>query len=209
MKTNLSEIVLLVDRSGSMSRIRDDMEQGLAEFIQKQKELPGECVVTSYTFDSLLEKQFEKQPIQNIAKVVIQPRGSTALIDALAKTINEVGVRLSNTTESERPAQVIFIVITDGEENSSREFKIEKVKEMVKHQQNVYKWNFIFLGSNIDAISTGDTYGFLSAASMTYESSSKGVRAMAGNLSDITACYRSGDTAAAFSDEARNASVQK
>jgi uncharacterized protein with von Willebrand factor type A (vWA) domain len=200
MKKNKSEIVIVLDRSGSMSSIKNDIEQGFKAFLEKQKLIEGEAFVTLYQFDNSHEKVFELKDIKDVTGVLIDPRGGTALIDSVCKAINEVGERLGNTPEDDRPESVIVIVLTDGEENQSREFTLEQMKEKVTHQQDVYKWNFVFLGTNIDAISVAGGYGI--AAGSTLGFTKLGAMATFDSLSDSTSAYR-GLMSYAFSEEER------
>ncbi len=111
---NLVEVVVLLDRSGSMTRICDDMNGGFKTFIDKQKELPGKCVVTLYEFDHEFAKRYEEVPVADVGPLNLIPRGDTALYDAIGKSVVEVGERLASKKESKRPAGVIFLIITDG-----------------------------------------------------------------------------------------------
>jgi len=213
MKQNKTEIILLVDRSGSMQTIKKDMEGGLKAFIDSQKKLGGEVLVTYYQFDSndshvmpsgiryskglpkersVLTKVFECRDINEVNEFVIEPRGGTPLIEAVAKAIVEVGVRLANTDESQRPEHVIFVIITDGQENSSaQEYSPERVKIMIKHQTDVYKWKFEFLGANIDAVTMGGQYfGFTSDTSTTFGTNEKGITGSMDLLARKTVAYR-------------------
>ena len=191
MRPNKTEIVLIVDRSGSMASIKKDIEGGFKTFLEKQKALPGEANVTYYQFDDKHERVFELKPLSEVEGITIVPRGSTALLDATGRAINEVGGRLARTSEDERPENVIVVVLTDGEENASREFKIEKIKEMVKHQQEKYNWRFIFLGANFDAISAGASYGFTGGTTMSFATDSKSILCAVSSASDATSHYRS------------------
>ncbi len=146
---NLTEIVAILDRSGSMQNLRTDTIGGFNSFIAEQKKAEGKAVLTLVQFDDLYQIDYEGKDINDVAdldETTYVPRGSTALLDAVGRTINAVGSRLAKLPEDQRPGQVIFLVITDGQENTSREFQAEKVKEMVKHQTDTYQWSFIFMG---------------------------------------------------------------
>ena len=159
MNQNLTDITLVVDRSGSMSTIRDDMNGGIANFIEEQKNLPGEAKISIVQFDTEVETVVKCVNIKECPTFDLQPRGMTALLDALGRTIVQTGERLRNMPENERPGLVIIKVITDGDENSSREYNLDQIQKLVKQQQDEWKWQFIFLGANIDAFSTGRGMG--------------------------------------------------
>ncbi len=164
MKTNKTEIVIVLDRSGSMATMKADMEGGFKTFLNEQKKLSGECYLTLFRFDSV----YEAINIHNINEVIIEPRNSTALIDAIGNAVVETGQRFAKMDEQDRPQNVIFVTITDGEENASREYKLDQVKDMVKLQTDTYKWRFVFLGAGIDSIKVGAGFGFAAGTSMDY-----------------------------------------
>jgi uncharacterized protein YegL len=168
MKKGKTEIILIVDRSGSMQGVKNDIEGGFKSFLEKQKEQEGECLVSYYQFDDKYETVFENKDIQQVDGIEIKPRGWTALLDAVGKTINTVGERLSKTPEEERPSLVIVVTLTDGQENASKEFTTEKIQELVKHQTDTYKWKFVFLGADKDTVLTAKKYGFAAGSSMAY-----------------------------------------
>jgi hypothetical protein len=192
MSTQKTELVIILDRSGSMATIRNDIEKGFNTYLEDQRNLPGKCEVTLYQFDDNCEKIYQTKPIADVRSVEIHPRGSTALIDAVCRAIKEVGDRLSSTPECDRPGKVIFQILTDGEENASREFSISQMRDMVKHQTEKYSWEFIFLGTNIDAISTGSSYGYSSGKSMSFNSSTEGITSTFSALSIATRSLRAG-----------------
>jgi len=142
-----TEIVFILDRSGSMAGLESDTIVGFNSFIEKQKRL-GETVVTTVLFDDRYQVLWNGVLANQVTLTDKEyyVRGMTALLDAVGKTIIEVGQRLSNTAESERPNKVIVVITTDGMENASREFTYGKVKELITHQQEKYQWEFIFMG---------------------------------------------------------------
>lgn len=159
MKT---EIVYILDRSGSMSTVWSDAFNGLNEYIKAQKEVPGECTFSLVLFDYEYIVPIDAQDLQEVhpvSDIIAYPRGSTALLDALGKTINTVGARLAGMPEQERPEKVIVVTMTDGYENASREYTVEQVARMVKHQEEKYAWEFIFMGAGVDAIAAGRGLG--------------------------------------------------
>jgi len=160
---NLTEIVMIVDRSGSMVTIQKDAEGGLNNLFQEQSRVPGEAHVTLVQFDTEYEMLFENKPLRDVPHYELQPRGATALLDAMAQTIRSVGDRLERTPDLQRPGKVVVVVVTDGEENSSKMFTREQVFSMVEHQRTKYAWEFMYLAANQDAIAVGMSYGIVNS----------------------------------------------
>ncbi|MBU8918063.1 vWA domain-containing protein [Neobacillus sp. 114] len=180
MNTNLTEIIFLLDRSGSMAGLESDTIGGFNGFIEKQRKLKGDTLVTAVLFDDQYEILWNGIEAKK-AKLTDQDyyvRGMTALLDAVGKTILDVGYRLSKKDENKRPGKVIFVITTDGMENASSEFTYEKVKELLRHQQEKYNWEFIFLGANIDAAKEADSLGIDVENAFNFEASEKGVEVM-------------------------------
>jgi hypothetical protein len=204
MKKGLTKIVFVVDRSGSMSSIAKDMIGGFNQFIKTQKENKvGECRVTFNQFDDIFEevyKNVEVNDVKDLTSDTFQPRGSTALLDAIGRTITNVGVELSALPEGERPERVLIVILTDGGENSSREYTNDKVKEMVKHQTEVYKWEFSYIGANQDSWTVGASYGFTGSSTLNYASygvsASYSMHSVFDTLANKAVQYRSGVTGA-------------
>lgn len=162
MNTNLSEIIFILDRSGSMEGLESDTIGGYNSFLKKQREAPGDAQITTVLFDDQYELFHDGINIQRVKPITGNEyftRGSTAMLDAIGKTIRAVGRRLSLTKTEERPGKVIFVITTDGMENSSREFSHEMIRNMIKHQREKYSWEFIFLGANIDAEAAAEEIG--------------------------------------------------
>ena len=159
MRTDLTDITMVIDRSGSMQSIRTDAEGGINSFIEQQRQEPGETLLTLVQFDTEYEFVHSGVPVKQIPAFTLVPRGSTALLDAVGRAINETGARLAATAESQRPALVVFVIVTDGAENSSREFTRDQIRTMVEHQQSAYKWQFTFLAANQDAFAAGGSMG--------------------------------------------------
>lgn len=162
MNDNLTEIVAILDKSGSMEPLTNDTIGGFNGFLKEQKDVPGEAILTTVLFNdsyTLLHDRVNIKDVKPISKKEYVAGGSTALLDALGKTIKDIGLKLHNTAEKDRPSKVIFFIITDGEENTSTEFTNDTVKEMVELQKNTYKWDFIFLGANIDSFSAAANIG--------------------------------------------------
>ena len=146
MRSDLTDITLVVDRSGSMEKIREDAEGGVNTFIQEQAKHPGEALLTLVQFDTEYEFVHRGMPIKQVPPYTLVPRGNTALLDAVGRAINETGERLAKMAEEDRPGLVVFVITTDGLENSSKEFSKAQIKELIERQQSAYKWQFIFLG---------------------------------------------------------------
>src|SRR5208283_1990055 len=151
MRSDLTDITLVIDRSGSMEEIREDAEGGVNAFIREQAKQPGEALLTLVQFDTEYDFIHKGVPVKQVPAYELVPRGNTALLDAVGRAINETGERLAKMAESDRPGLVIFVITTDGQENSSKEFSKAQIKEMVERQQSQYKWQFTFLGANQDA----------------------------------------------------------
>lgn len=178
MKKNLTEIVFILDRSGSMYSFVDDTIGGFNSMIEKYKTELEEAYITTVLFDDryqILHDHLNLKEINPITRKEYYVDGCTALYDAVGKTINSVGERLFNTPEDERPEKVIFVINTDGYENASREFTRSKVKEMIEHQQEKYSWGFLFLGTNIDAEKEAESIGISRDFAATYAATSDGL----------------------------------
>lgn len=163
MRSDLTDITLVVDRSGSMQSIQSDAEGGINHFIERQQQEPGAAMLTLVQFDTDYEFVHQGVPIQQVPSYRLLPRGATALLDAVGRGISETGSRLAAIPESERPGLVIFVIVTDGLENSSREFSRDQIRQMIDHQQSTYNWQFTFLAANQDAFAEGGTLGIAAA----------------------------------------------
>jgi len=168
MRTDLTDITMVIDRSGSMDSIKTDAEGGINTFIESQKSEPGEALLTLVQFDTEYEFVHQGVPIGSVPKFKLVPRGSTALLDAVGRAISEAGTRLAAIEEAQRPGLVVFVIVTDGAENSSKEFTREKIREMIEHQQSAYKWQFTFLAANQDAFAEGASLGIAQAGTAGY-----------------------------------------
>lgn len=187
MNLNLSEIVFILDRSGSMSGLESDTIGGYNGFLARQKAEPGEARITTILFDDqyeVLHDAIDIKSVQSITEREYFTRGSTALLDAVGKTINSVGRRLRDTPEDQRPGKVIFVITTDGLENASREFNYQKIREMITHQRDKYSWEFIFLGANIDAEGVAGQIGIARDRAANYSASPVGTGAMYASMAD-------------------------
>lgn len=204
MKTH---ITFVLDRSGSMETVKSDTIGGFNAFLDEQKKVAGECTVTLVQFDTLYDVVYNAKPLRDVPHLTtetFQPRGATALLDATGRAINETGAALSALPDGERPARIVFVVLTDGYENSSKEFTADKIKSMLEHQRDVYQWEFVYLGADQNAWDTAKLYGFTQANVAAYAGTSAGVNAAFAATASNAASYRSGATRSmAFSDEQR------
>jgi len=179
MKKGLTEIVCILDRSGSMSHLTTDTIGGFNTFLKEQKEVEGEARLSLVLFDDEYDLLFDHVDIQSVEELTDKTyfaRGNTALFDAIGRTINAVGERLKKTEEDERPEKVIFVITTDGHENASTEFtEKSQIKDMIDHQEEKYSWEFIYMGANQDAIAEGSTFGIKAGRAMNFIADSEGV----------------------------------
>lgn len=172
---DLSLIAALLDRSGSMQTIADDTRGGFDAYIASVREQPGDTVVTLAQFDDRYETVYRDRRIEEVPTLIIEPRGMTALLDALGRFITEVGAGLAALPEEERPGDVTVLVMTDGHENASSEWTVEAVRDLVAQQETQYSWDFVFLGANMDAVQVGTSLGFAPGKSLTYDADSAAV----------------------------------
>lgn len=174
-----SELVFILDRSGSMAGLESDTIGGFNAMLQKQKDMPGEALVTTVLFDDEYELLFDRQSIHEVSLIGADDyfvRGSTALLDAIGKTINKMIAVQKHGGPSQRAEKVLFVITTDGLENASREYSPEQVRRMIEHQQTAFGWEFIFLGANIDAIATAAQIGIQANRAANYHADSAGTQ---------------------------------
>lgn len=187
MKQGLTEIVFLLDMSGSMDVMQEEAINGFNAFLKEQQNTEGEAQLTLILFDDRYIVKYDGVNIKDVCELndrIYQPYGMTAYYDALGRTIRDVGLRLHNTPEDLRPEKVVFAILTDGEENASKEYKAKSIKEMIKHQEEKYNWKFIFLAANQDAFKSADNIGIGNYSNVgftpqgiinTYSTLSKGI----------------------------------
>ena len=194
MKKNYTHISVVLDRSGSMAKCLADTIGGFNAFLSAQKQLEGEATITMVKFDDEYDIICNMVAIKDTVELSdknYQPRGFTALLDAIGRTINNVEHDLSEKSEDEKPEKVIFVIITDGDENRSREFNREQIMEMINRHRTEMKWEFVFIGANQDAIQAGNSMGVRAGNSYTYKASSVGTQAMYAGLTRGMSSYRS------------------
>lgn len=193
MKKNLTELVFILDKSGSMSGLEKDTIGGFNSMLEKQKSVDGECRITTVLFDNnytLLHDRIDIRAVSPMTSKEYFVGGCTALLDAIGITINKLAVVQKNTAEDYRADKVMFVIITDGEENSSREYSADKVRQMIEQEKEKYGWEFIFLGANIDAVQTAGHFGISADRAVDYVPDSKGTKLNFEAMAETVACYR-------------------
>jgi hypothetical protein len=194
MKQDHTDITIVLDRSGSMQSVREDTIGGYNSFVESQAKLPGHASISLVQFDDQYEVVYagvDCKAVKPMRAENFVPRGSTAMLDAIGRTINATGARLAAMAEADRPAKVVMVVLTDGEENASKEFTRAQVKMMVTRQRELYSWEFVFLGANQDAIFTAATIGVPAASSLSYAADAKGTEAVFASTSAYLGNVRS------------------
>lgn len=184
-----------------MGSIANDAIGGFNTFLKEQKKITGKANITVVLFDHeylLLHDNVNIKDVPELNNETYVPRGMTALNDAIGRTLSTVGERLKNTNEKDRPSNVIVAILTDGYENNSKEFQANKIKEMIKHQEKKYAWNFIYLAANQDAFEIGLTYGFNKNNSLNFCGSEIGTRHAYANLSNYVGTVRTCGSAKTF-----------
>jgi len=199
MREDLTDITFLLDRTGSMADIANDVVGGVNTFIEQQQSAANDATFALIQFDSIDHHEVihDATPIRDVPKMQsgdFVPRSSTPLFDALGAAITKTGERLSAMDDQDRPSKVVFVVFTDGLENASKEYSGDRVLEMVKHQRESYNWEFIFLGADIDAFAQGGAVGI--AVAFTADVDRENIQSALDVTSKKLASYRSsGDTA--------------
>ena len=208
MKKGLTEIVFILDRSGSMSGLENDTIGGYNSLLKKQKEEEGEALVSTVLFDHDTEVIHDRVPIDQVKEITEDEyyvRGTTALLDALGQAIHHIGNVHKYAREEDRPEKTLFIITTDGMENASRVYTYKKVKQMVERQKEKYNWEFIFLGANIDAVQVASQFGVQANRAVRYENDNAGTRLNYQVMSDMVSYARRSPSAkdmqAAFDSE--------
>lgn len=195
MKNNLTELVFILDKSGSMSGLEHDTIGGFNSMLNKQKKEQGEAFITTVLFDNeyeILHDRIDMRNVNLITEKEYYVGGTTALLDSIGRTINRIGKVMSEKYEEERPSKVMFVIITDGMENSSKEFTYRKVKSMIEHQKTKYSWDFIFLGANIDAIETASKFGIGEDRAANFCSDREGTKLNYEAVSEAVSNFRNG-----------------
>lgn len=207
MRDDLTDVTVVLDRSGSMASTADDARGGFNQLVSDQKAIPGDCTFSVVQFDDEYEWVFKGKALADVPDLTPEnyhPRGTTALLDAMARTIDETGERLEAVSEDQRPGKVVIVVITDGYENASKTHKASDVMARVRRQEKEYGWQFVFIGANQDAIAEAAKYGISAKASMTYSADAKGTQGSYQAVSRSLGAFRTGASkSVCFDDEAR------
>jgi len=193
MKKGLTELVFILDKSGSMGGLETDTIGGYNSMLAKQQAVEGECHITTVLFDNnyeLLHDRIDIKAVSPITEKEYQVGGSTALLDAIGRTIHKIGNAQKHTADDYRAEKVMFVIITDGEENSSREYSAEKIKAQIERQKTKYGWEFIFLGANIDAVQTAGRFGINADRAIDYVPDSAGTNLNFKVMAEAVATFR-------------------
>lgn len=177
MKKGNTELVFILDKSGSMGGLEADTIGGFNAMLKKQQATDGACSITTVLFDNRYELLHDRIDIKAVGRMTdkeYQVGGSTALLDAIGRTVHKIDNAQKHTAEDYRAEKVLFVIITDGEENSSREYTAEMVRALIERQKEQYGWEFIFLGANIDAIETAGRYGIAPNRAVDFIADSEG-----------------------------------
>ena len=194
MKKNLTELVFILDRSGSMEGLEQDTIGGFNSMLKRQKNEEGEALVSTVLFDDLTQVIHDRVAIQNVPPLTQKEyyvRGCTALLDAVGKAIHHIGNVHKYAREEDRPAKTLFVITTDGMENASREYSYDRVKAMIQRQKDRYSWEFIFLGANIDAAKEAARFGIAEEFAANYHADQQGTAVIYEAVSDAVCHVRS------------------
>ena len=203
MKKGLTEIVFILDRSGSMSGLESDTIGGYNSMIEKQKKEVGEALISTVLFDGQTDVLHDRVPLDKISPITEKEyyvRGSTALLDAVGGAIHHIGNVHKYAREEDVPEKTLFIITTDGMENSSRQYSYDKVKKMIEKQKEKYHWEFIFLGANIDAVGVADRFGVDRQHAVRYECDSAGTALNFQVMNKMVSCARGAKSAKAMNE---------
>ena len=194
MKKGLTELVFILDRSGSMSGLEQDTIGGYNSLLEKQKKEPGEAVVTTVLFDDHYELLHDRINLKGIAPITDKEyyvRGCTALLDAIGRTVDKISNAQKHTAKEEQAEHVMFVITTDGMENASREYSYQKIRAMIEKQKKKHGWEFLFIGANIDAVETASKFGISADRAANYHADKRGTAVMYDAISETVCCARS------------------
>ena len=188
MKKGLTEVIFILDRSGSMAGLESDTIGGFNSMIEKQKKEEGETIISTVLFDNEVEVLHDRVDLKKLNSITDKEyyvRGCTALLDAIGGSIHHISVVHKYAREEDRPEKTLFVIITDGLENSSRKYSYKKVKKMVEHQKRELGWEFLFLGANIDAIEVAGQFGIHKDHAVNFECDSAGIALQYDAISNV------------------------
>ncbi len=200
-KPNYTSINIILDASGSMHHLTDQTIKSFNDFLKEQKEVPGEASLSLAVFNheyNLVHDFIPLQDVPNLSRENYKAEGSTALLDAIGRTVNATGAKLAALKEEERPNKIVVLILTDGQENCSTEFNHKKIAEMVKHQEEKYSWKFIFIGANMDVIAAGGSLGINKTATYSFNATQGGTQAVYSSMSAGLRSYRTSSSTADF-----------
>ena len=189
----LTEIVCVIDRSGSMADIKKDAIGGFNTFLAEQKKIPLPAYLTLTLFNhgyEIIHGGRNLQEVQPLTEQSYVPAGTTALLDAVGRTIDDVGKRLASMSEDQRPGKILFVILTDGLENASKDYKKDKIGEMIKHQQEKYGWRFEFLAANMDAFAEASALSIPTSNAINFQARDGELQVVYSNLSTRSTDYR-------------------
>ena len=200
MKKGLTELVFILDRSGSMNGLEKDTIGGFNSLIEKQKKEDGEILVSTVLFDDESKVLYDRVPIQDVPRMTENEYfvgGCTALLDAIGCAIHHIGNVHKYIREEDCPEKTLFVITTDGMENASSKYDFAKVKQMVEQEQEKDHWQFLFLGANIDAIETAGRFGIRKEHAVNFENDEVGTKTNYRVLSEAVSCFRACDAGCA------------
>ncbi len=209
MSDTNTHIAIILDRTGSMDPIRDDIIGGFNTFLSDQQKESGEATLTLVQFDAedpyeVIHNYADIKNVDPLSRDTYVPRAATPLLDAIGRGINDLEHRLSKLPDAEKPGGVVFVIITDGQENASREFRRENIVKMIEEKQKSEDWQFVFLSADLDSIGDAERYGFTEGAVMSYDKDAGGTAHMMASLHGHVANYRARRTrTVGFTDEDR------
>ena len=193
MKKNLTELVFILDRSGSMAGLEGDTIGGFNAMIEKQRKQEGECFVSTVLFDNVSEVIHDRVELKKIKPMTDRDytvRGCTALIDAIGGSIHHIGIVHKYARKEDVPEHTVFVITTDGMENASHIYSSDQVRAMIEKQKEKYGWEFLFIGANIDAVETAARYGISEDRAVNYHADSRGTRVLYESVSNVVDCVR-------------------
>ena len=195
MNNNLTELVFILDRSGSMAGLESDTIGGFNAMLEKQKKEKGDAVLSAVLFSKDSKVLYDREDIRRIEPMTDRQYfvgGCTALLDAIGGAVHHIGSVHKYAREEDRPAKTVFVIITDGMENASRRYTYDEVRRMIERQRESFGWEFLFLGANMDAISAARRFGIREDRAVRYECDAKGTQLNYEVVSETIGCIRGG-----------------